>query len=59
MTDCLFCRIIAGDVPAHIVLADSEVVAFLDARPVFKGHLLAAPGWAMPPVLNTRSGTAL
>ena len=43
MTDCLFCRIIAGDVPAHIVLADSEVVAFLDARPVFKGHVLAAP----------------
>ena len=43
MTDCLFCRIIAGDVPAHIVLADSEVVAFLDTRPVFKGHVLAAP----------------
>jgi histidine triad (HIT) family protein len=41
--DCLFCRIIAGDVPAHVVLADSEVVAFLDARPVFKGHVLAAP----------------
>jgi histidine triad (HIT) family protein len=43
VTDCLFCRIIAGDVPAHIVLADSQVVAFLDARPVFKGHVLAAP----------------
>jgi histidine triad (HIT) family protein len=43
VTDCLFCRIIAGEVPAHIVLADSEVVAFLDARPVFKGHVLAAP----------------
>jgi histidine triad (HIT) family protein len=41
--DCLFCRIIAGDVPAHVVLADSEVVAFLDTRPVFKGHVLAAP----------------
>lgn len=43
MTDCVFCRIIAGEVPAHVVLADSEVVAFLDARPVFKGHLLVAP----------------
>lgn len=43
MTDCIFCRIIAGDVPAHIVLDDSEVVAFLDARPVFKGHVLVAP----------------
>jgi histidine triad (HIT) family protein len=43
VTDCLFCRIIAGDVPAHIVLADREVVAFLDTRPVFKGHVLVAP----------------
>jgi histidine triad (HIT) family protein len=43
VSDCLFCRIIAGDVPAHIVLADSDVVAFLDTRPVFKGHVLAAP----------------
>jgi histidine triad (HIT) family protein len=43
VTDCLFCRIITGDVPAHIVLADAEVVAFLDTRPVFKGHVLAAP----------------
>jgi histidine triad (HIT) family protein len=30
-------------VPAHIVLADDETVAFLDARPVFKGHVLVAP----------------
>lgn len=29
--------------PAHIVLADDEVVAFLDSRPVFKGHVLVAP----------------
>jgi histidine triad (HIT) family protein len=43
VTDCLFCRIIAGDVPAHIVFSDGEVVAFLDARPVFKGHVLVAP----------------
>jgi len=41
--DCVFCRIIAGDLPAHIVLADRDVVAFLDARPVFKGHVLIAP----------------
>lgn len=29
--------------PAHVVLADAEAVAFLDARPVFKGHVLVAP----------------
>jgi histidine triad (HIT) family protein len=39
----VFCDIIAGRVPAQIVLADDQVVAFLDARPVFKGHVLAAP----------------
>ncbi|HUA41177.1 MAG TPA: HIT family protein [Streptosporangiaceae bacterium] len=39
----MFCDIIAGIVPAHIVLADDEVVAFLDKRPVFKGHVLVAP----------------
>jgi histidine triad (HIT) family protein len=43
MSECQFCRIAAGEVPAHIVLADGEVVAFLDARPVFKGHVLVAP----------------
>ena len=43
ISECLFCDIIAGIVPAHIVLADDEVVAFLDSRPVFKGHVLVAP----------------
>jgi histidine triad (HIT) family protein len=41
--DCVFCRIIAGEVPAHMVLEDDEFVAFLDARPVFKGHVLVVP----------------
>jgi histidine triad (HIT) family protein len=43
VSDCLFCRIAAGEVPAHIVFADEEAVAFLDARPVFKGHVLVVP----------------
>ena len=41
--DCVFCRIIAGEVPAHMVLDGDEFVAFLDARPVFKGHVLVVP----------------
>jgi histidine triad (HIT) family protein len=41
--DCVFCRIVAGEVPAHMVLEDEEFVAFLDARPVFKGHVLVVP----------------
>jgi histidine triad (HIT) family protein len=43
VTDCVFCDIIAGPVPAQIVLDDEVAVAFLDARPVFKGHVLVAP----------------
>jgi len=43
VTDCLFCRIVAGTVPAQIVLDDEAAVAFLDARPVFKGHVLVVP----------------
>jgi len=41
--DCVFCRIISGEVPANMVLEDDEFVAFLDARPVFKGHVLLLP----------------
>jgi histidine triad (HIT) family protein len=43
ISDCVFCDIAAGRVPAEVVLADADVVAFLDARPVFKGHVLVAP----------------
>jgi histidine triad (HIT) family protein len=43
VSDCVFCEIIAGTRPAHVVLSDDVAVAFLDARPVFKGHVLVAP----------------
>jgi histidine triad (HIT) family protein len=43
VTDCLFCGIAAGTVPAHVVVSDDRTVAFLDARPVFKGHVLVIP----------------
>ena len=40
---CLFCRIAAGDEPAHRVLDDERHVAFLDVRPLFAGHCLLVP----------------
>ena len=40
---CLFCAIVAGERPAAKVLDEERVVAFLDVRPVFKGHLLLVP----------------
>ncbi len=41
--ECLFCRIVAGDAPAHVVLDDQPAVAFLDIRPLFAGHTLLVP----------------
>lgn len=39
----LFCRIVAGQEPAHVVLDTAELLGFLDIRPVFKGHVLLVP----------------
>jgi histidine triad (HIT) family protein len=38
--DCLFCRIVAGEQQAYVVWRDQHTTAFLDTRPVFKGHVL-------------------
>ena len=43
MTDCLFCRIVSGELPATIVYEDENSVAFLDHRPLFHGHTLLVP----------------
>jgi len=40
---CVFCDIAAGDLAASVVLRDDDVCAFLDGRPVFKGHVLVVP----------------
>lgn len=40
---CLFCSIIGGATAAHLVLDEPLVLAFLDTRPVFKGHVLVVP----------------
>jgi histidine triad (HIT) family protein len=40
---CLFCEIAAGDRPGYVVLSDDVAAAFLDTRPVFKGHVLVVP----------------
>jgi len=43
MTDCVFCAIVAGDADADVVLDTDDFLAFLDRRPVFKGHVLLVP----------------
>ena len=53
---CLFCAIGAGDVPASVVLRDEHACAFLDARPVFKGHVLVVPRAHVPTLLDMPDG---
>lgn len=43
MSDCVFCSIVAGDTAAEVVLDEPDLMAFLDRRPVFKGHVLLVP----------------
>jgi histidine triad (HIT) family protein len=40
---CPFCAVVEGTPGAHVVLDDDVAVAFLDIRPVFKGHVLVVP----------------
>ena len=41
--NCLFCRIVSGEVPATLVYVDKNAIAFLDHRPLFHGHTLLVP----------------
>jgi histidine triad (HIT) family protein len=41
--ECLFCRIVSGELPATIVYEDENAIAFLDHRPLFPGHALLVP----------------
>lgn len=43
MTDCLFCKIIAGDIPADVVHESASVVAFRDISPKAPTHVLIIP----------------
>lgn len=43
MENCIFCKIIAGDIPSHKIYEDEHVYAFLDINPSTKGHTLVIP----------------
>jgi histidine triad (HIT) family protein len=46
--ECIFCSIARGDEPASVVARDGRFCAFLDFRPVFKGHMLVVPAAHTP-----------
>ena len=41
--DCLFCKIVAGEIPATIVAEDERTIAFMDINPATRGHALVIP----------------
>lgn len=43
MDECIFCKIIAGDISAHKIYEDDATFAFLDAHPINPGHILVIP----------------
>ena len=43
MDDCIFCKIIKGEIPSYKVYEDEHIYAFLDIKPLSKGHTLVLP----------------
>jgi histidine triad (HIT) family protein len=43
MEDCIFCKIVKGEIPCHKVWEDENYLAFLDINPVNEGHVLLIP----------------
>ena len=41
--DCIFCRIVAGELPAEFVAEDERTVSFMDINPATRGHALVVP----------------
>lgn len=57
MQDCIFCKIVKGDIPSHKVYEDESVVAFLDIHPIQAGHTLVIPKKHEPHLDNLDDGT--
>jgi len=43
MVDCLFCKIVAGEIPADVIAADDDTIVFRDINPQAPVHLLVVP----------------
>ncbi len=48
--NCIFCKIIRGEIPAHKVYEDDETLAFLDINPIKPGHTLVVPKDHVPDI---------
>ena len=58
MTDCIFCKIIAGEIPSSKLYEDDQVIAFLDISQVTPGHTLVVPKQHFRNLLEMDAGSA-
>jgi histidine triad (HIT) family protein len=54
--DCIFCKIVAGELPATIVDEDERTIAFMDINPATRGHALVVPRLHTPDLLSIDPG---
>ena len=57
MDTCLFCKIVAGEIPATKIYEDEHVLAFMDIKPVSAGHALVVPKKHTRNLIHTDSET--
>ena len=51
--DCIFCKIIRGEIPCYKVLEDADVLALMDVNPIAPGHVLVIPKHHAKDILET------
>jgi len=51
-SDCIFCKILAGEIPAIKVFEDERVLAFMDINPINEGHTLVIPRRHAPTIFD-------
>jgi len=57
MSECIFCKIVSGEIPCTKIYEDSNTFAFLDLNPVNKGHTLVVPKKHSETILDTDEKT--
>lgn len=55
--DCIFCRIVAGEIPAFKLLEDDRVLSFMDINPANEGHCLVIPKTHVPNLFELDDGS--
>jgi histidine triad (HIT) family protein len=54
--DCIFCKIVAGELPSTIVDEDERTISFMDIAPATRGHALVIPREHAPDLLSVDAG---